>query len=62
MIQDVSSQLVTSFAECLQAQLAASPEEAEAAIAAQAKPLSGLALAFGALRRALARLLGRRSA
>jgi carbon monoxide dehydrogenase subunit G len=62
MIQDISSQLVTSFAECLEAQLAASPEEAEAAVAAQAKPLSGLALAFAALRRRLARIFQRRSA
>lgn len=62
MIQDVSSQLVTSFAECLEAQLAAAPEEAEAAVAAQAKPLSGLSLALSALRRRLARIFRRRSA
>lgn len=62
MIQDISSQLVTSFAECLEAQLAASPDEAEAAVAAQAQPVSGLSLALGALRRMLARIFGRRSA
>jgi carbon monoxide dehydrogenase subunit G len=61
MIPDISSQLVASFAECLQAQLAASPEEAEAAVVARAKPVSGLTLFFGALRRALSRLFGRRS-
>jgi carbon monoxide dehydrogenase subunit G len=62
LIQDVSSQLVTSFAECLEAQLAASPEEAEAAVPARAKPVSALSLALGALisrlRRAIRRLKG----
>ena len=62
MIQDISSQLVTSFAQCLEAQLAAAPEEAREAVAAQAKPLSGLSLAFAALRRRLARIFRRRSA
>jgi hypothetical protein len=62
MIQDISSQLVTSFAQCLEAQLAAAPEEAEAAAAAQARPLSGLSLAFAALRRRLVRIFQRRSA
>lgn len=59
VIQDISSQLATSFAECLQAQLAA-PEETAAAAAAQAKPLSGLSLFFGALRRAIVRFFRRR--
>jgi uncharacterized protein len=62
MIQDISAQLVESFAQCLQSQLAAAPEEAEKVVAAQAKPLSGLSLFFGAIRRALARVLGGRSA
>ena len=51
MIQDVSTQLVTRFAECLEAQLAATPDQADAAVAAQARPVSGLRLgvrAFGA--------------
>lgn len=61
VIQDVSTQLVTSFAECLQAQLGAAPGEAEAAVAAQAKPVSGLSLFVRALGRAIARLFGRRS-
>lgn len=60
LIQDISSQLVTSFAECLQAQLAAVPEEAAAATAAQAQPVGGLSLFFGALRRKVARLFRRR--
>ncbi len=59
IIEDVSKQLVGNFAECLRAQLAAStPEEAQAAAAAQ-KPVSGLRLGFGALARALGRLLRR---
>jgi uncharacterized protein len=62
LIQDISSQLCASFADCLQSQLVAAPGEAEAAVAAQAKPVSGLSLFFGALRRAFARLFGRRSA
>ena len=60
MIQDISAQLVGSFADCLQAQLAAAPEEAREAVASQAKPVAGLSLFFGALRRALTRLIGRR--
>lgn len=59
MIEDVSSQLVTRFADCLKAQLVAIPEEAQAAVAAQAKPVSGLSLAFGALGRAVARFFRR---
>lgn len=61
LIQDISSQLVTSFAECLQAQLAAAPGEAEAAVAAQAAPIGGLSLFLRALGRAISRLFGRRS-
>ena len=44
MIEDISSQMVTSFAQCLQAQLGESAEEAGAGVAAQAKPISGLSL------------------
>jgi hypothetical protein len=62
MIQDVSSRLVESFAECLRSQLAASPEVAEAAVAARAKPVSGLSLFLGALARAVSRLFRRGSA
>jgi uncharacterized protein len=62
MIEDISSQMTASFAQCLQAQLGESAEGAQAAVAAQARPVSGLSLFFGALRRALGRLFGRRSA
>ncbi len=60
LVQDVSSQLVTQFADCLKAQLAASPEEATAAVEAQSKPISGLRLGLGALLRSLRRLFRRR--
>jgi uncharacterized protein len=61
MIEDISTQLVSSFAHCLQTQLAAEPEEAEEAVAAQAKPVSGLSLGLRALLRALGRLFRRRA-
>jgi len=61
MIEDISSQMVTSFAQCLQAQLGDSAEEAEQAVATQAKPISGLSLFFGSLGRRIRRLFGRRS-
>lgn len=60
LVQDISSQLVTSFAQCLQAQLSSAPEEAAAATAAQARPVGGLGLFLGAMRRKLSRLFGRR--
>jgi carbon monoxide dehydrogenase subunit G len=59
MIQDISSQLVESFAQCLQSQLTAQPDVAAAVLTAQAKPVSGLSLFFGAIRRAVARIFGR---
>jgi uncharacterized protein len=60
LVQDVSSQLVGQFADCLQKQLgAATPEEAAAAVAAQERAVSGLRLGLGALWRALVRLFGR---
>ena len=62
MVQDISSQMVDSFAKCLQAQLGSAPEEAAEAVAAQGKPVSGLSLFFGSLRRAIGRIFGRRSA
>ena len=61
MIEDISSQMVTSFAQCLQAQLGDSAEAAEQAVAAQAKPISGLSLFFSSLGRRLRRLFRRRS-
>jgi carbon monoxide dehydrogenase subunit G len=62
MIQDISSQMVTSFAECLRAQLGASEEAAQEAVTAQAEPVSGLELFFGSIRRKLAQVFGRRPA
>jgi uncharacterized protein len=60
LVQDVSSQLVGQFADCLQKQLAAStPEEAAAAVAGQTRPVGGLRLGLGALWRALGRLFRR---
>lgn len=49
IVEDVSQQMVQSFSECLKAQLVASPEEAEAAVATQAKPVGGLRLGLGAM-------------
>jgi carbon monoxide dehydrogenase subunit G len=60
MIEDISTQMVTSFAQCLEAQLGDSAE-AEQAVAAQAKPISGLSLFFGSLWRRIRGVLGRRS-
>jgi hypothetical protein len=59
-VQDVSSQLITQFADCLKAQLTATPEEAAAAVDAQAQPLQGLRLGLGMLWRVLGRLVRRR--
>jgi uncharacterized protein len=53
IVEDVSQQLVTSFADCLRAQLVAAPEQAQAAVAAQAKPVGGLRLGLGAVWRRL---------
>jgi uncharacterized protein len=60
VVQDVSSELVASFADCLRKQLGASPEEAQAAVAAQSEPLRGLRLGLGALVRSIARIFRRR--
>lgn len=59
LVEDVSSQLVTRFADCLQKQLAATPEEAQAAVEAETRPVSGLRLGASALLRALGRLFRR---
>jgi uncharacterized protein len=59
LVEDVSSQMVTKFADCLKAQLAASPEEAAAVVKAQARPVGGLRLGLGALWRWLGRLFRR---
>ena len=60
LVGDVSSQLVTQFADCLKAQLAATPQEAAAAVEEQSRPVSGLRLGFGALWRSVRRLFGAR--
>lgn len=60
MVQDVSTQLVSSFAECLQKQLVATPEEAQAAVASQAKPVSALRLGLRAIGRSLGRIFRRK--
>ncbi len=59
IVHDVSAQLVEQFAECLQKQLAGTQEEADAAVAEAAKPVSGGAVGFRALLAALKRLFGR---
>jgi len=59
IVQDVSAQLVARFADCLKAQLvAATPEEAAAAVEEAAKPVSGLSLGLGAVLRSILRLFG----
>jgi uncharacterized protein len=60
MIENISSQLVQSFAECLQSQLSAEPEVAAHALEVRAEPVSGLSLLFGAVRQAVARIFRRR--
>jgi carbon monoxide dehydrogenase subunit G len=63
MIEDVSTQLVNSFADCLKAQLVAEPEEARAAVVAQANPVRlgrhGLAALLHAIGRFARRITGR---
>jgi hypothetical protein len=59
LVQDVSSQLVSSFADCLRAQLDSPAEEAEAAVAAQAKPVGGVGLGFRAVLHSIGRLFHR---
>ncbi len=60
VVQDVSNKLVDQFAECIKAQLSASPEVAAAAVEAR-KPVSGFSLAIAALMSVVKRLLGRGS-
>jgi uncharacterized protein len=61
MVEDVSSQLVGRFADCLKAQLAAEaePEQAEAAVAEATKPVSGLRLGLAAMGRSIGRFFRR---
>jgi uncharacterized protein len=60
LVEDVSSQLVARFADCLKAQLEKSPARAEAAVAAQTKPVAGLRLGLAAVLRALNRIFRRK--
>jgi carbon monoxide dehydrogenase subunit G len=59
IVHDVSAQLVSQFAECLEAQLAGSREEAEAAVEGAAKPVSGMGVGFRAFRSTVSRVIGR---
>jgi carbon monoxide dehydrogenase subunit G len=58
LVGDVSQQLVQSFADCLKKQLVAAPEEAEAAVAEQEKPVKGIRLGLGAVWRRIRRIFG----
>jgi carbon monoxide dehydrogenase subunit G len=49
IVQDVSEQIVQSFAECLKAQLVAAPGEAGATAARQSEPVRGVRLGLGAV-------------
>ena len=57
LVADVSSQLIGRFADCLKAQLDSTPQEAEAAVAQAAKPVSGLRLGIDAFFRTIGRFL-----
>lgn len=65
ILEEVSSQLVASFAECLRAQLASAaaipgaPAQSTPPVPARAKPVSGLSLLAKALFRAMARWMRR---
>ncbi|HJZ60916.1 MAG TPA: SRPBCC family protein [Miltoncostaeaceae bacterium] len=59
IVQDVSTQMVARFADCLRAELSGSPEQAEAQAEAAAKPISSIRLFFSALGSRLGRLFGR---
>lgn len=57
IIEDVSKQLVGSFADCLRDQLAATTPEERAAAPAESKPVPALRLALKAMLAALGRLV-----
>jgi uncharacterized protein len=58
MIEDVAQQMVRRFAETLKVQIEGSEAARAAALSEARKPVSGLALVFGALWRAVKRLFG----
>ena len=60
VVQDVSNKLVGQFAECIKAQLTASPERAAEVVQEAQKPVSGFNLMVGALVASIKRALGRR--
>jgi uncharacterized protein len=53
IVHDVAGQMVGKFADCLQKQLVGSEEEAQAAVEQASKPVSGLSLGAGAVRRSI---------
>jgi carbon monoxide dehydrogenase subunit G len=59
VVQDVSNKLVGQFADCLKAQLSASPEQAAEAVQEAGKPVSGLSLMLSALVASIKRFFGR---
>jgi carbon monoxide dehydrogenase subunit G len=59
VVQDVSNKLVNQFADCIKAQLSASPERAPEAVQKAQKPISGLSLLVGALVASIKRVFGR---
>ena len=59
LVEDVSSQLVGQFADCLEKQLAGTKEEAVAAVQAQSRPVGGLRLGVGAVWRSVRELFHR---
>jgi uncharacterized protein len=61
LVADVSAQLVGRFADCLRAQLEAEsePEQAEAAVAEAARPVSGLRLGLAAVGQSIRRFFRR---
>jgi carbon monoxide dehydrogenase subunit G len=59
IVQDVSQQLVQRFAECLKARLVAPPEESDAAVAGESKPVGGVRLGLGAIWRRITAILSR---
>lgn len=55
IVHDVSARLVRQFADCLEAQLVGSQEEAEAAVEQAAKPVAGASAGMRALGAAIGR-------
>ena len=59
LVHDVSSQLVTQFADCLKKQLGPA-DEAQAAVEATSRPVGGLRLGLPAILRSLGRVFSRK--